>query len=82
VFAHGCTAVLDDFKRLEIYKGGKRIRENQLNQDKGQKAEVAAFLNAIREGSAPPIGLDALFSTSLVTFKTLESIATGKAIRL
>ena len=82
VFAHGCTVVLDDFKRLEIYKGGKRIRENQLNQDKGQKAEVAAFLNAIREGSAPPIGLDQLFSTSLVTFKALESIATGQAIRL
>jgi polar amino acid transport system substrate-binding protein len=82
VFAHGCTAVLDDFKRLEIYKGGKLTKENQLNQDKGQKAEVAAFVQAILDGSGPPIGLDALFSTSLVTFKALESIASGQAIRL
>ena len=82
VFAHGCTAVLDDFKRLEIYKGGRRTRENQLNQDKGQKAEVAAFVRAILDGGSPPIGLDELFSTSLVTFNALESIATGQAIRL
>ena len=81
VFAHGCTAVLDDFKRLEIYKGGRRTRENQLNQDKGQKAEVTAFVRAILDGGTSPIGLDALISTSLVTFKALESIATGQTIR-
>jgi polar amino acid transport system substrate-binding protein len=82
VFAHGCTAVLDDFKRLEIYKGGRRTSENQLNQDKGQKAEVTTFMRAILNGGTPPIGLDELFSTSLVTFKALESIATGQTIRL
>jgi len=82
VFAHGCTAVLDDFKRLEIYKSGKLTKEKSLNQDKGQKAEVAAFVNAILEGGIPPIGIDELFSTSLVTFKALESISTGQTIQL
>jgi predicted dehydrogenase len=82
VFAHGCTAVLDDFKRLTIHSKGKSTEKKLLSQDKGQKKEVQAFLNAVREGKEPPIPYDELFSSSLVTFKILESIQTGQSIRL
>jgi polar amino acid transport system substrate-binding protein len=79
VFAHGCTAVLEDFKRLTIHSKGKSREKKLLSQDKGQKTEVQAFIAAVRNGKEPPIPYDELFSTSLVTFKILESIRTGKA---
>ena len=50
VYAHGCTAVLEDFKSLILHAGGKRKRKKLLSQDKGQKNEVAAFLDAVGTG--------------------------------
>jgi predicted dehydrogenase len=82
IFAHGCTAVLDDFKELVIFAGGKKKRKKLISQDKGQKEEVRAFIDAVIEGKEPPIPYDELFSTSLVTFKILESIQSGQAQRL
>lgn len=82
IFTHGCAAVLKDFKQLQIYKNGKVAKENQFNQDKGQKAEVDAFLGAIAAGGPPPIAYDSLFNTSMVTFKALESITTGQETRI
>jgi len=82
VFAHGCTAVLEDFKRLTIHGKGKSKEKKLLSQDKGQKNEVRVFLDAVREGKAPPIPYAELFSTSLATFKILESIQTGQSQKL
>jgi polar amino acid transport system substrate-binding protein len=81
-FAHGCTAVLEDFKRLTIRGKGKSKEKKLLSQDKGQKNEVRVFLDAVREGKAPPIPYAELFSTSLATFKILESIQTGQSQKL
>jgi polar amino acid transport system substrate-binding protein len=82
VYAHGITAVIEDFKVLTIHCGGKKKAKNHLSQDKGQKNEVRAFLKAVKSGEVPPIPYDQLFSTSLVTFKTLESIHTGQPQKL
>ena len=82
VFAHGCTAVLDDFKSLTIYAGGKRKKKKLLSQNKGQKNEIAAFIGAIRSAKESPIPLAEILNTSSVTFAILESIRTGSLIRL
>jgi predicted dehydrogenase len=82
VFAHGCTAVLEDFRRLTIHARGKSREKKLLSQDKGQKNEVKLFLDAVREGKEPPIPYDELFSTSLATFKIHESIQTGQSVKL
>jgi len=82
VFAHGCAAVLEDFKRLTIHAGGGRREVKLLSQDKGQKSEVQAFLEAVRTGGPPPIAYEELFSTSRATFRILESIRTGQSEEL
>jgi predicted dehydrogenase/threonine dehydrogenase-like Zn-dependent dehydrogenase len=82
VFTHGCTVVLEDFKRLTIHSKGKVKERKLLSQDKGQQNEVRLFLDAVREGKGPPIPYDELFSTSLATFKILESIQTGQSVKL
>ena len=51
VFGGGVAAVLDDFRRLTIHRGGKR-HEWKSAQDKGHRAEVARFLAAVRGETA------------------------------
>ncbi len=74
IFAHGCTAVIDDFKNMVIYAGGRKKEKHLLSQDKGQKSEVGLFIEAIVEGKPPLIPFKEMYSTSLVTFEILESI--------
>lgn len=82
VFGHGMAAVLDDFRVLTIYAGRKKTKRNLLSQDKGQKNEISRFLECIRDGGEPPIAFGDLHTTSLVTFKILESIRKGESVRL
>jgi predicted dehydrogenase/threonine dehydrogenase-like Zn-dependent dehydrogenase len=82
VFAHGATAILDDFKELTIYANGKKKRKKLLSQDKGQKEEVKQFINAILNGASELISLKEIYNTSLVTFKIADSIQTGESIKI
>jgi predicted dehydrogenase len=82
IYGHGCTAVIDDFKSLTVYAGGRKKEKKLFSQDKGQKAEVRTFLDAILQGKPSPIPFEELYSASKVAFGILESIRTGQAIRI
>jgi polar amino acid transport system substrate-binding protein len=82
VFANGCSAVLDDFKCLSIYANGRKRETKLINQDKGQKVQVQSFINAVLTGSDAPIDLAEIYSTTLTTFKIVESIRTGSVLNL
>ena len=82
VHGHGMSAVLDDFRRLTIYRDGNRSVVKRAAQDKGQKHMVQRFLEAARSGGGPPIELEEIFSTSRVTFQVLESIRIGQQVIL
>lgn len=47
---------MDDFKTLKVF-GKKPLDKKVAGQDKGHKAEVDAYLNAIKNGSPCPISL-------------------------
>ena len=84
VFAHGATAIVDDFKELTVYSRGKKKKKKLISQDKGQKEEVKRFVEAIIKGKgfAELIPFEEIYNTSLVTFKIIESIRTGECIKL
>ncbi len=82
VLGDGSVAVLDDFRALDVSKGGKRRRATSLLQDKGHDAEVKAFIEAVRKGSPPPIAYASLAATTRATFAILESLATGLPVDL
>ena len=84
VFAHGATAILDDFKELTVYSRGKRKKKKLISQDKGQKEEVKRFVEAIIEGKRLPelIPFEVIYNTSLVTFKIIESMRTGESVKI
>jgi len=81
VFGGGRVAVLEDFRRLELVRGGKHQTVRSLfRQDKGHKAEWAAFLTAIQTGSQSPIPFHEIVNTMRATFALEESRCLGQAV--
>lgn len=80
VFGEGKTAVLNDFRQLELFQDGrKRTERSRLRQDKGHGAQWAAFLSSIKK-DAPGllIPLEELISTSLATFAIQKALQSGQ----
>ena len=81
VHGNGQSAILRDFKELEIF--GKKINKHKLlSQDKGHKNEVSAFLNAVKNGQPSPISFEEIYISSLLPFKIIESLQTSKVVHL
>lgn len=77
VFTSGNSAVLSDFKTLKIYGKGKPTKKKLLNQNKGQKEMVEAFVNGLLKDGQSPIPMNEIFAVTRATFKVLESIQNG-----
>ena len=82
VFANGCTAILDDFRHLTLYSKGKKKKINKISQDKGQKNEVQSFLGSLLQLGKTCITIEELYTTSLTTFKIVESLKSGEALSI
>ena len=82
VFAGGSAAVLDDFRLLSVYAGGKKTDKKLASQNKGQKTAVRSFIDAVQNGGTAPIPFDDLYSTSLTTFAILESLRTRAPVAI
>lgn len=81
IFGGGSTAVLEDFRRLELVGDGhKESIHSRWRQDKGHRAEWAAFTQFLQQGGEPPIGFEDIVASTLVTFRVNESFATGKSL--
>ncbi len=78
----GVTAVLKDFKELNIYGNGRPYSKKLFSQDKGQREMVKAFVEAVRDGGITPIPFEDIYAVTITTFKILESLRTGKIVRL
>jgi predicted dehydrogenase/threonine dehydrogenase-like Zn-dependent dehydrogenase len=80
VFGGGRAGVLDDFRRLTLFRDGRsRTRRNWLRQDKGHRALWQAFVNSITNGASAPIPYDDILATSLTTFAARDSLQSGQA---
>jgi predicted dehydrogenase/threonine dehydrogenase-like Zn-dependent dehydrogenase len=83
VFGGGRVAVLEDFRRLELIRGGKRrVVRSVLRQDKGHRGEWAAFIAAIQSGAEPPIPFREIVHTMLATFALEKSRCLGRTVAI
>jgi predicted dehydrogenase/threonine dehydrogenase-like Zn-dependent dehydrogenase len=83
VFGGGTVAVLEDFRRLELVRRGKRrIFRSPLRQDKGHRGEFEAFVSAIQTGSQSPIPFREILNTMLATFALEESRCLGRSVNV
>ncbi|NRB60099.1 MAG: Gfo/Idh/MocA family oxidoreductase [Winogradskyella sp.] len=77
VFSAGMSATLNDFKELKIYGKGKPKKDKLLNQNKGQKEMVNAFVNGLLSNGEAPIPFEEIVAVTKASFKVLESIRRG-----
>jgi predicted dehydrogenase/threonine dehydrogenase-like Zn-dependent dehydrogenase len=78
MYAGGRSGVIDDFRSAEFHGPDGRQRWKGT-QDKGHAAELKAFVEALRAGSASPIPLDELLNSSRATLAAARSLASGSA---
>lgn len=77
VMGSGLAAFLDDFRRLEIHRRGKRIlRKSWWSARKGHAEELHAFLDAVRSGR-PPIGEEELVRGAAACLAAVRSARLG-----
>jgi predicted dehydrogenase/threonine dehydrogenase-like Zn-dependent dehydrogenase len=83
VFGGGAVAVLEDFRRLELVRHGrKQTFRSRFRQDKGHRAELEAFAAAVGGRGEPPIPFDEIVSTTLATLRAAESRASGQSVEM
>ncbi|MEU1531909.1 bi-domain-containing oxidoreductase [Streptomyces fagopyri] len=81
--ADGKVLRLDDFVRASVY-GRKRWVSSRLPKarDKGQSAELAAFVRAVRTGGPMPVPLESLVATTAATLAVRAGLAGGVPVTL
>lgn len=71
----GRTALLENFKRATIWSGTHaRVRRHLGATDKGQRAQIAAFVSSLRSGGPMPISLESLTMTTRATLAAAAAL--------
>jgi predicted dehydrogenase len=83
VVADGKVLRFDDFVRASVY-ARKRWASPRIprGRDKGQRAEVDAFVTAIATGGPMPVPIESLAATTLATVAVDTSLGSGAPVRL
>ncbi|MGW3314346.1 bi-domain-containing oxidoreductase [Streptomyces fungicidicus] len=83
--ADGRALRLDDFVRATVYDGRRRQWVGSRlpkARDKGQSAELAAFVKAVRTGGPMPVPLESLVATTVATLAVRAGLAGGAPVTL
>jgi predicted dehydrogenase/threonine dehydrogenase-like Zn-dependent dehydrogenase len=74
----GRSARLDNFRKATVWAGRGHETIRARGQDKGQRAELARFVEACLAGAAMPIPLESLAATTRATIAVRDSLLSGK----
>lgn len=81
--ADGRALRLDDFVRASVYGRDKWVSSRLPKaRDKGQNAELAAFVKAVRGGGPMPVPLESLVATTAATLAVQAGLAGGAPVTL
>jgi predicted dehydrogenase/threonine dehydrogenase-like Zn-dependent dehydrogenase len=80
IFGEGKTVCFDNFSQFEIWQRGRSSTTRSRTLDKGQKAELNAFVNAVKSGAGMPISIASLLATTSATLAVQESIAANRPV--
>lgn len=78
VFGGGKTAVIDAWDEVQLWSGGKAERARG-GKDKGHRAELEAFLAAVRGGGAWPVPWPELRAVTAAALGAVASLRDGLA---
>jgi predicted dehydrogenase/threonine dehydrogenase-like Zn-dependent dehydrogenase len=83
VFGGGSVAMLEDFRRIELVRNGrKQISRARLEQDKGHKAEMRAFVDAVQGKIPPSISFEQIVASTLATLRLQNACQTGQPLAI
>ena len=81
VVGDGRNGRLDNFQRVTVWsakdKSGRRM---VAGQDKGQRAQLDRFVQAVRTGSSMPIPLESLVATTRATLAVGTSLSSRRPV--
>ncbi|MFI5620331.1 bi-domain-containing oxidoreductase [Streptomyces sp. NPDC051567] len=86
--ADGKVLRLDDFVRASVYADGGAGRKRWVSsrlpraRDKGQSAQLAAFVRAVRTGGPMPVPLESLVATTAATLAVRTGLVSGAPVTL
>jgi predicted dehydrogenase len=75
------TAILDDYRMLELFGDRRRRNVRSRRRDKGHQEEVDAFLRGVERGE-PPVTLAEIVNVSQATLAIIESMRTARPVRV
>jgi predicted dehydrogenase/threonine dehydrogenase-like Zn-dependent dehydrogenase len=81
IMGAGRSAVIDNFRAAELYQGKER-KVASAGQDKGHRAQFAAFVSAIASGGPSPVPARELLLSTLATLCIEESLRTGQPVQV
>lgn len=73
VFCEGRILQLDNFRRLTGYGWPNFKKMNLWRQDKGHRAEMQAFVDAVRTGGESPIPFDDIIDVTRASFRVVDA---------
>jgi predicted dehydrogenase len=83
VFGGGSAAILDNFRRLELWRGGRRrVERSRWRQDKGHRDLLAAFVASALGSEEPPIAFADQVMVSRATFAIVRSLRESSTIEV
>ncbi|MFL6655233.1 MAG: bi-domain-containing oxidoreductase [Sulfurifustis sp.] len=82
IFGGGRTAILQNFESLSVYRNNRAKKLKARRVDKGQRNEMACFVEAVKQGEPMPIPLRELFATTLCSLAAVESLRRDCAVVL
>ncbi len=81
IFGGGSVAILEDFRRLELVRNGrKQVSRSRWAQDKGHKAEMRAFVDALLGKTPPPIPFEQIVGSTLTTLRLQNACQLGQSL--
>ncbi len=83
VFGGGSVAILEDFRRLELVRNGrKQVSRSRWSQDKGHKAEMRAFVDALQNKTPPPVPFEQIIGSTLTTLRLKNACQIGQPLQV
>jgi len=80
MFKGGTACVIDNFRRLQTAQGGRTRTIRRGGVDRGHRAELEAFIDALRGGRRLPVDLNDYLATTLATFAIGEALSAQTAV--
>ncbi|MGH7496838.1 MAG: bi-domain-containing oxidoreductase [bacterium] len=81
VFSEGKIGVINDFKSIELWSGGRKVKRKWLVQDKGQKNQVEAWIRGLQSGESP-MPFHEIANVHQACLAAVRALRQGDTIRL